>query len=135
MKRLSLQWRITLMTVLLKMCIRDSGSTYAPNKYGEQIITGELHVEKSGFTDGLEPTNTVKATARITLIDDRVFTPTLEPPTYSKQLYGGDLCFLVFADKYLSGGTATVNGETVSGKFTLDKDQKIYCLLYTSRCV
>ena len=102
------------------------GSTYDPNKYGEQIITGKLHVEKSGFTDGLEPTNTVKATARITLIDDRVFTPTLEPPTYSKQLYGGDLCFLVFADKYLSGGTATVNGETVSGKFTLDKDQKIY---------
>ena len=102
------------------------GSTYDPNKYGEQIITGELHVEKSGFTDGLEPTNTVKATARITLIDDRVFTPTLEPPTYSKQLYGGDLCFLVFADKYLSGGTATVNGETVSGKFTLDKEQKIY---------
>ena len=102
------------------------GSTYDPNKYGEQIITGELHVEKSGFTDGLEPTSTVKATARITLIDDRVFTPTLEPPTYSKQLYGGDLCFLVFADKYLSGGTATVNGETVSGKFTLDKDQKIY---------
>ena len=102
------------------------GSTYDPNKYGEQIITGELHVEKSGFTDELEPTNTVKATARITLIDDRVFTPTLEPPTYSKQLYGGDLCFLVFADKYLSGGTATVNGETVSGKFTLDKDQKIY---------
>ena len=102
------------------------GSTYDPNKYGEQIITGELHVEKSGFTDGLEPTSTVKATARITLIDDRVFTPTLVPPTYSKQLYGGDLCFLVFADKYLSGGTATANGETVSGKFTLDKDQKIY---------
>lgn len=102
------------------------GSTYNPNKYGEQIITGELHVEKSGFTDGVEPTSKIKATARITLIDDRVFTPTLEPPTYSKQLYGGDLCFLVFADKYLSGGTATVNGETVSGKFTLDKDQKIY---------
>ena len=102
------------------------GSTYDPNKYGEQIITGKLHVERSGFTDDLEPTSTVKATERITLIDDRVFTPTLEPPTYSKQLYGGDLCFLVFADKYLSGGTATVNGETVSGKFTLDKDQKIY---------
>lgn len=102
------------------------GPTYDPNKYGEQIITGKLHVERSGFTDDLEPTSTVKATARITLIDDRVFTPTLEPPTYSKQLYGGDLCFLVFADKYLSGGTATVNGETVSGKFTLDKDQKIY---------
>ena len=102
------------------------GSTYDPNKYGEQIITGKLHVERSGFTDDLDPTSTVKATARITLIDDRVFTPTLEPPTYSKQLYGGDLCFLVFADKYLSGGTATVNGETVSGKFTLDKDQKIY---------
>ena len=101
-------------------------STYNPNKYGEQIITGKLHVEKSGFTDGVEPTSKIKATARITLIDDRVFTPTLEPPTYSKQLYGGDLCFLVFADKYLSGGTATVNGETVSGKFTLDKDQKIY---------
>ena len=101
------------------------GSTYDPNKYGEQIITGELHVEQSHYKDDLEPTS-VKATARITLIDDRVFTPTLEPPTYSKQLYGGDLCFLVFADKYLSGGTATVNGETVSGKFTLDKDQKIY---------
>ena len=102
------------------------GSTYDPNKYGEQIITGALHVEQSHYKDDLEPTNTVKATARITLIDDRVFTPTLEPPTYSKQLYGGDLCFLVFADKYLSGGTATANGETVSGKFTLDKDQKIY---------
>ena len=101
------------------------GSTYDPNKYGEQIITGALHVEQSHYKDDLEPTS-VKATARITLIDDRVFTPTLEPPTYSKQLYGGDLCFLVFADKYLSGGTATVNGETVSGKFTLDKDQKIY---------
>ena len=102
------------------------GSTYDPNKYGEQIITGELHVERSSFTDDLEPTSTVKATARITLIDDRVFTPTLEPPTYSKQLYGGDLCFLAFADKYLSSGTATANGETVSGKFKLDKDQKIY---------
>ena len=102
------------------------GSAYDPNKYGEQIITGELHVEKSSFTDDLEPTSTVRATARITLIDNRVFTPTLEPPTYSKQLYGGDLCFLVFSDKYLSGGTATANGETVSGKFTLDKDQKIY---------
>ena len=103
-----------------------NGSTYDPNKYGEQIITGELHVEQSYYKDDLKPTSTVRATARITLIDDRVFTPTLEPPTYSKQLYGGDLCFLVFADKYLSGGTATVNGETVSGKFTLDKDQKIY---------
>ena len=101
------------------------GSTYDPNKYGEQIITGELHVEQSHYKDDLEPTS-VKATARITLIDDRVFTPTLEPPTYSKQLYGGDLCFLVFADKYLSGGTAKVNGEKVSGKFTLDKEQKIY---------
>ncbi|MBD9184571.1 MAG: hypothetical protein EGQ26_02810 [Clostridiales bacterium] len=102
------------------------GSAYDPNRYGEQIITGELHVEKSSYTDDLEPTSTVRATARITLIDDRVFTPTLEPPTYSKQLYGGDLCFLVFSDKYLSGGTATANGESVSGKFTLDKDQKIY---------
>ena len=101
------------------------GSTYDPNKYGEQTITGALHVEQSHYKDDLEPTS-VKATARITLIDDRVFTPTLEPPTYSKQLYGGDLCFLVFADKYLSGGTATANGETVPGKFTLDKDQKIY---------
>lgn len=102
------------------------GSTYEPNKYGEQIITGQLHVEQSYYKDEVEPTSTVRATARITLIDDRVFTPTLEPPTYSKQLYGGDLCFLVFSDKYLSGGTATANGETVSGKFTLDKDQKIY---------
>ena len=102
------------------------GSTYDPNRYGEQIITGELHVERSSYTDRLEPTSTVRATARITLIDDRVFTPTLEPPTYSKQLYGGDLCFLVFSDKYLSGGTATANGETVSGKFALDKNQKIY---------
>lgn len=73
------------------------GSNYNPNIYGEQIITGELHVEQSRYTDKLEPTSTVKATARITLIDDRIFTPTLEPPTYSKQLYGGDLCFLVFS--------------------------------------
>ena len=102
------------------------GSNYNPNIYGEQIITGQLHVEQSHYQDKLEPTSTVKATARITLIDNRVFTPTLEPPTYSKQLYGGDLCFLVFSDKYLSGGTATANGEMVSGKFTLDKDQKIY---------
>ena len=102
------------------------GSAYDPNKYGEQIITGELHVEKSSYTDYLEPTSTVRATARITLIDDRVFTPTLEPPVYSKQLYGGDLCFIVFSNKYLSGGAATANGETVSGKFTLDEDQKIY---------
>ena len=102
------------------------GSTYNPNIYGEQIITGELHVEQSHYKDKLEPTSTVKATARITLIDDRVFTPTLEPPTYSKQLYGGDLCFLAFADRHLSGGKATANGETVSGKFTLDKDQTIY---------
>ena len=101
-------------------------STYDSNRYGEQIITGELHVERSSYTDRLKPTSTVRATARITLIDDRVFTPTLEPPTYSKQLYGGDLCFLVFADKYLSGGAATANGEKVFGKFTLDKDQKIY---------
>ena len=108
------------------------GSTYDPNRYGEQIITGELHVERSSFTDRLEPTSTVRATARITLIDDRVFTPTLEPPTYSKQLYGGDLCFLVFADKYLSGGTATANGEPVSGKFALDKNQKIYGHLLTA---
>ena len=102
------------------------GSTYDPSKYGEQTIYGELHVDQSLYTDKLEPTNTVKATARITLIDDRVFTPTLVPPTYSKQLYGGDLCSLVFSDKYLSGGTATANGEPVSGKFTLDKGQKIY---------
>ena len=102
------------------------GSTYDPSKYGEQTIYGELHVDQSLYTDKLEPTNTVKATARITLIDDRVFTPTLVPPTYSKQLYGGDLCSLVFSDKYLSGGTATANGETVFGKFKLDKDQKIY---------
>ena len=102
------------------------GSTYNPNMYGEQIITGELHVEQSRYTDKLEPTSTVRATARITLIDDRVFTPVLEPPTYSKQLYGGDLYFLAFANKYLSGGAATAEGEDVSGKFTLDKDQKIY---------
>ena len=103
-------------------------SAYNPNIYGEQVITGTLNIAASGFTDSLEtePADNVKAIARITLIDDRVFTPTLEPPTYSKQLYGADLCFLVFSDDYLSGGTATANGETVSGTFKLDKDQKIY---------
>ena len=64
------------------------GSTYDPNKYGEQIITGKLHVERSGFTDDLEPTSTVKATARITLIDDRVFTPTLDK---DQKIYGHSL--------------------------------------------
>ena len=101
-------------------------SSYGPDSYEEQIITGDLHVEKSSYADLLEPTSTVKATARIKLIDNRVFTPTIEPPTYSKQLYGGDLCFLVFSDNYLSGGKATVNGETVPGTFKLDKNQKIY---------
>ena len=102
------------------------GSTYDPNIYGEQIITGELHVERSSFTDDLEPTSTVKATARITLIDDRVFTPTLEPPTYSRQIYSGDFCQLAFSDEYLSGGKATANGETVDGVFTLNEEQEKY---------
>ena len=101
-------------------------STYDPNKYGEQIITGELHVEKSSFTEELEPTSTVKATAKITLIDDRVFTPTLEPPTYSRRIYSGDFCQLAFFDEYLSGGKATADGETVPGVFTLNEEQEKY---------
>ena len=46
------------------------GSSYDPNKYGEQIITGQLDVEGSFYEDELEPTSTVKAIARITLIGD-----------------------------------------------------------------
>ena len=102
------------------------GSTYDPNKYSEQIITGELHVEQSGYTDQLEPAGTVKATARITLIDDRVVTPTLTPPTYSKRIYSGDFCQLAFSDEYLSGGTATANGKSVSGFFSLNDEQEKY---------
>ena len=101
-------------------------SSYDPNKYGEQIITGELHVERSFYEDELEPTSTVKATARITLIDDGAIVPTLEPPTYSRQIYSGDFCQLAFSDKYLSGGKATVDGETVDGVFTLDEEQEKY---------
>ncbi|MBC8533490.1 InlB B-repeat-containing protein [Yeguia hominis] len=102
------------------------GSTYDPNKYGEQIITGELHVEESFYEEELEPTSTVKAIARITLIDDGAIVPTLEPPTYSRQIYSGDFCQLAFSDEYLSGGTATADGETVPGVFTLNEEQEKY---------
>ena len=102
------------------------GSTYDPNALGEQIITGELHVEKSRFTEELEPASTVKAIARITLIGDGGIVPTLEPPTYSRRIYSGDFCQLAFSDEYLSGGTATADGETVPGVFTLNEEQEKY---------
>ena len=102
------------------------GSTYDPNKYGEQIITGELHVEESLHAEELEPTSTVKAIARITLIGDGAIVPTLEPPTYSRQIYSGDFCQLAFSDEYLSGGKATADGETVDGVFTLNEEQEKY---------
>ena len=102
------------------------GSSYDPNKYGEQIITGELHVEESLHAEELEPTSTVKAIARITLIGDGAIVPTLEPPTYSRQIYSGDFCQLAFSDEYLSGGKATADGETVPGVFTLNEEQELY---------
>ena len=102
-------------------------SSYDPNKYGEQIITGELHVERTFYEDELEPTSTVKAIARITLIGDGAIVPTLEPPTYSRQIYSGDFCQLAFSDDYLSGGTATTaDDETVDGRFTLNEEQEKY---------
>ena len=101
------------------------GSSYDPNALGEQIITGELHVEKSSFTEELEPTS-IKAIARITLIGDGAIVPTLEPPSYSRQIYSGDFCQLAFSDEYLSGGTATADGETVDGVFTLNEEQEKY---------
>ena len=100
-------------------------SSYDPNKYGEQIITGELHVEQSRYTDKLEPTG-IKAIARITLIGDGAIVPTLEPPTYSRRIYSGDFCQLAFSDEYLSGGKATADGETVDGVFTLNEEQEKY---------
>ena len=60
-------------------------SSYDPNKYGEQIITGELHVEESFYAEELAPTS-IKAIARITLIGDGAIVPTLEPPTSSRQI-------------------------------------------------
>ena len=102
------------------------GSSYAPNKYGEQIITGQLDVEGSFYEDELEPTSTVKAIARITLIGDEPIVPTLDPPTYSRQIYSGDFCQLAFSDEYLSGGKATADGETVPGVFTLNEEQELY---------
>ena len=102
------------------------GSTYDPNKYGEQIITGQLHVEESRYEEELEPTS-VKAIARITLIGDGGIVPTLEPPTYSRRIYSGDFCQLAFSDDYLSGGTATTaDGEPVPGVFTLNEEQEKY---------
>ena len=101
-------------------------SSYDPNALGEQIITGELHVEKSRFTEELEPASTVKAIARITLIGDGGIVPTLKPPTYSRQIYSGDFCQLAFSDEYLSGGKATADGETVPGVFTLNEEQEKY---------
>ena len=102
------------------------GSTYDPNARGEQIITGQLHVEESFYAEELELTSTVKAIARITLIGDGAIVPTLEPPTYSRQIYSGDFCQLAFSDEYLSGGKATANGETVDGVFTLNEEQEKY---------
>ena len=102
------------------------GSSYDPNKYGEPIITGQLDVEGSFYEDELEPTSTVKAIARITLIGDEPIVPTLDPPTYSRQIYSGDFCQLAFSDEYLSGGKATADGETVPGVFTLNEEQELY---------
>ena len=102
------------------------GSSYDPNALGEQIITGHLDVEWSIYEEKLEPTSTVKAIARITLIGDGAIVPTLEPPTYSRQIYSGDFCQLAFSDEYLSGGTATADGETVDGVFTLNEEQEKY---------
>lgn len=102
------------------------GSSYDPNKYGEQIITGQLDVEGSFYEDELEPTSTVKAIAKITLIGDEPIVPTLDPPTYSRQIYSGDFCQLAFSDEYLSGGKATADGETVPGVFTLNEEQELY---------
>ena len=102
------------------------GSSYDPNKYGEQIITGQLDVEGSFYEDELEPTSTVKAIARITLIGDEPIVPTLDPPTYSRQIYSGDFCQLAFSDEYLSGGKATADGEAVPGVFTLNEEQELY---------
>ena len=101
------------------------GSTYDPNARGEQIITGELNVENSEDAYYLEPTS-IKAIAKITLIGDDGIVPTLEPPTYSRQIYSGDFCQLAFSDEYLSGGTATADGETVPGVFTLNEEQEKY---------
>ena len=101
------------------------GSSYDPNALGEQIITGQLHVEMSFYAEELGPTS-IKAIARITLIDDGAIVPTLEPPTYSRQIYSGDFCQLAFSDEYLSGGTATADGETVDGVFTLNEEQENY---------
>ena len=52
--------------------------------------------------------------------------PTLDPPTYSRQIYSGDFCQLAFSDEYLSGGKATADGETVPGVFTLNEEQELY---------
>ena len=101
------------------------GSTYDPSARGEQIITGELHVEESFHAEELEPTS-IKAIARITLIGDEPIVPTLEQPTYSRQIYSGDFCQLAFSDEYLSGGKATADGETVPGVFTLNEEQELY---------
>ena len=101
------------------------GSTYDPSARGEQIITGELHVEESFHAEELEPTS-IKAIARITLIGDEPIVPTLEQPTYSRQIYSGDFCQLAFSDEYLSGGKATADGETVDGVFTLNEEQEKY---------
>ena len=100
-------------------------SSYDPNARGEQIITGQLHVEESPYEKKLEPTS-IKAIARITLIGDGAIVPTLEPPSYSRQIYSGDFCQLAFADEYLSGGKATADGETVDGVFTLNEEQEKY---------
>ena len=100
-------------------------SSYDPNARGEQIITGQLHVEESRYEDELEPTS-IKAIAKITLIGDGGIVPKLEPPSYSRQIYSGDFCQLAFSDEYLSGGKATADGKPVPGVFTLNEEQEKY---------
>ena len=91
-----------------------------------QVMRGNVTIKDDKFT---MPDSEVEIKAIFE--KDTPPVPTLEPPAYSKQLYGGDLCNFVFSSLYLSGGKATVNGIEVPGMFTLDQNQEIYGHLLT----
>ena len=80
---------------------------------------------KGAYEDELEPTSTVKAIARITLIGDEPIVPTLiRPPTQAD--IQRRFLQLAFSDEYLSGEKATADGEMVLGVFTLNEEQELY---------
>ena len=106
------------------------------HEWGEWQSDSNEHWKKCSFCDVVDLrsrrahdySDDTDATCRICGYERTITppAPTLDPPTYSKRIYSGDFCQLAFSDDYLSGGTATADGETVPGVFTLNEEQEKY---------